>query len=87
MRSLVLHEPVEVQPDTIGFPLEFLWRRQRYRVGRVERWHKRCTVGGSRSREVRRFQLTTVAGLRCILEQDANHGTWALTKVLNGKVS
>ena len=87
MRSLVLHEPVEVKPDTIGFPIEFLWRRQRHRVGRVERLKKRRTAGGVRSREVRRFQLTTDAGLRCILEQDANHGTWALEKILNGKVS
>jgi len=87
MRSLVLHEPIEVKPDTIGFPIEFLWRRKRYRVGRVERLRQHRTAGGVRSREVRRFQLTTDAGLCCILEQDANHSTWALEKILNGKAS
>lgn len=85
MKAHSLQEIVDVTLDGRGLPAEFLWRRGRHRVRRVESVTRGRIHGAKERGRPSEFNLHTERGLRCVLRQDATRGIWTLDLVLNGR--
>ncbi|KAB2867357.1 MAG: hypothetical protein F9K46_00505 [Anaerolineae bacterium] len=74
-------DPIEVQADALGTPLQFTWQGQSHAVERVaRRW--RVDVDWWRGRVWREyFKLTTQTGLLVVIYRDFMGDTWYLQRL------
>jgi len=87
MRTFSVREMVDVTLDGRGLPAEFFWRKNRYRVQRVQRFSKPGVNRGTGRNNGCEYQLQTDRGLKCVLRMEVPHGIWTLVTVLNGRGS